>query len=142
MKRITYLIALLSVLLILLYACSSKGKTASETTNKKLQIKVEQVYKKSIEQLYEYTAVVQAEAVNNIAPTIPGRIDKIYVEIGDNVNRGQLLVQMDENNLKQAKSQLDNLEITFKRIDELFKVGGVSKADWDAQKTHLEVTRT
>jgi RND family efflux transporter MFP subunit len=80
--------------------------------------------------------------VNNIAPTVPGRIDKIYVEIGDHVGKGQLLVQMDENNLQQAKAQLDNLELTFKRMDELYKVGGVSKSQWDAQKTSLEVART
>ena len=43
--------------------------------------------------------------------------------------------------LKQAKIQLDNQEIEFKRIDELYKVGGASKSAWDAQKTSLEVAR-
>ncbi|NLO41969.1 MAG: efflux RND transporter periplasmic adaptor subunit [Bacteroidales bacterium] len=142
MKRITHLLALLTVSIVVLYSCTSKGKTTTETKIEKPKIKVEKVYKKTVSQLYEYTAVVQAEAINNIAPTVPGRIDKIYVEIGDRVAKGQLLIQMDENNLKQAKAQLDNLELTFKRIDELYKVGGVSKAEWDAQKTNLEVTRT
>lgn len=142
MKQKTYLVGLMALSFIVMYACSSKGKPVVESKAEKQKIKIEQVYKKSVEQLFEYTAVVQAEAVNNIAPTVPGRIDKIYVEIGDRVAKGQLLVQMDENNLKQAKAQLDNLELTFKRIDELYKVGGVSKAEWDAQKTNLEVTRT
>lgn len=142
MKRITHLVALLTVSIVVLHSCTSKGKTTTETKIEKPKIKVEKVYNKSVQQLYEYTAVVQAETVNNIAPTAPGRIDKIFVEIGDHVAKGQLLVQMDENNLKQVKAQLDNLELTFKRIDELYKVGGVSKAEWDAQKTNLEVTRT
>ncbi|MDD4210336.1 MAG: efflux RND transporter periplasmic adaptor subunit [Bacteroidales bacterium] len=142
MKQKTYLVGLMALSLIVLHACSSKGKPVVESKAGKQKIKLEQVYKKSVEQLFEYTAVVQAEAVNNIAPTVPGRIDKIYVEIGDHVAKGQLLVQMDENNLQQAKSQLDNLELTFKRMDELYKVGGVSKSQWDAQKTSLEVART
>ncbi|MDX9890735.1 MAG: biotin/lipoyl-binding protein, partial [Bacteroidales bacterium] len=142
MKRITHLVALLTVSIVVLHSCTSKGKTTTETKIEKPKIKVEKVYNKSVQQLYEYTAVVQAETVNNIAPTAPGRIDKIFVEIGDHVAKGQLLVQMDENNLKQVKAQLDNLELTFKRINELYKVGGVSKAEWDAQKTNLEVTRT
>ncbi|MEG1556142.1 MAG: biotin/lipoyl-binding protein, partial [Bacteroidales bacterium] len=79
---------------------------------------------------YEYTAIVEANAVNNIAPITGGRIDKIYVEVGDHVSKGQVVAQMDENSLKQAKAQLDNLELTFKRIDELYKVGGISKSDW------------
>lgn len=142
MKHLTHLVALLTVSIVVLYSCTSKGKTTTETKIEKPKIKVEKVYKKTVPQLYEYTAIIQAEAINNIAPTVPGRIDKIYVEIGDRVAKGQLLVQMDVNNLKNAKAQLDNLEITFKRIDELYKVGGVSKAEWDAQKTNLEVTRT
>jgi len=142
MKQKTYLVGLMALSLIVMYACSSKGKSVVESKAEKQKIKIEQVYKKSVEQLFEYTAVVQAEAVNNIAPTVPGRIDKIYVEIGDHVGKGQLLVQMDENNLQQAKAQLDNLELTFKRMDELYKVGGVSKSQWDAQKTSLEVART
>ena len=49
---------------------------------------------------------------------------------------------MDNSNLKQAKSQLDNMELSFSRIDELYKVGGVSRAEWDAQKMNLDVMRT
>ena len=48
---------------------------------------------------------------------------------------------MDETNLKQTKIQLDNQELEFKRIDELYKVGGASKSAWDAQKTQLDVSR-
>ena len=142
MKRISNLLTLVILSVITLYACNRKENVVTETKDEKVKIKVQEVHKQDVEQLYEYTALVQAEAVNNIAPTAPGRIDKIYVEVGDNVSKGQLLVQMDENNLKQAKSRLENLETTFKRIDELYKVGGVSKADWESQKTNLEVTRT
>ena len=58
------------------------------------------------------------------------------------MKKGQKLVQMDASNLEQSKAQLDNLELTFSRIDALYKSGGVSKADWDAQKTQLDVART
>lgn len=128
---------------LMMVSCNKKQEnTEVKNTVEKPKIKVEQVESQDVEQLYEYTAIVQAEAVNNIAPTIAGRIEKIFVEVGDRVKQGQKLVQMDASNLTQTKTQLDNLEINFKRIDELYKVGGVSKAEWDAQKTQLEVTRT
>lgn len=69
------------------------------------------------------------------------RIEKLFAEVGDHVKAGQLLVKMDETNLKQTKIQLDNQELEFKRIDELYKVGGASKSAWDAQKTQLDVNR-
>ena len=43
---------------------------------------------------------------------------------------------------EQIRTQLDNMEISFRRVDELYKVGGVSLSEWDAQKTRLEVMRT
>lgn len=49
---------------------------------------------------------------------------------------------MDAANLKQAKFQLDNQEIEFKRMDELYKVGGASKSEWDAAKMALDVKKT
>ena len=70
------------------------------------------------------------------------RIQKIYVEVGDFVTKGQKLVQMDGSNLEQIRTQLDNMELSFKRIDELYRVGGVSRAEWDAQKAGLDVMRT
>ena len=90
----------------------------------------------------EYTATVEAEVKNNIAPASPVRIDHIYVEVGDKVSKGQKLVQMDAASLKQLKLQLDNQEIEFRRLDELYKVGGVSKSEWDASKMSLDVKKT
>ena len=142
MKRAVGLLTVAILIGVLLNACNSNKNADNQEEDKKVKIKVEQVFQKEIDMLYDYTAIVQAEAVNNIAPTIPGRIDKIYVEVGSRVSKGQLLVQMDANSLTQAKSKLDNLETTFKRINELYKVGGVSKSDWEAQHTALDVART
>ena len=143
MKKIAKYILTFAVATAMLVSCNKKSDDGATTqVTKKQQVRVENVYAEDVEQLYEYTAIVQAEAVNNIAPTIAGRIEAIYVEVGDRVSKGQKLVQMDASNLEQTKAQLDNLELTFKRIDALYKSGGVSKADWDAQKTQLEVTRT
>jgi multidrug efflux pump subunit AcrA (membrane-fusion protein) len=92
--------------------------------------------------LYFYTATVEAEVKNNIAPSSPVRIDRIFVEVGDRVSKGQKLVSMDAANLKQIKYQLDNQQIEFKRIDELYKVGGASKSEWDAAKMNLDIRET
>ena len=116
--------------------------TAAETVIEKPTVKLATVTSRDVEQIGEFTATVEAEAKNNIAPTSPGRISKIFVEVGDQVRKGQKLVQMDAANLTQLKLQLDNQETEFKRVDELYKVGGASKAEWDAAKTNLDVRRS
>ncbi len=143
MKKITTKIMLLALVAITAVGCNKKEETKTEVKQEKIQkVTLAQVVTEDVEQLYEYTAVVEPEATNNIAPTIAGRIEKIYVEVGDMVSQGQKLVTMDATNLSNLKTQLDNMEVTFKRIDELYKAGGVSKSDWDAQKTQLDVLRT
>ncbi len=123
---------------ILLSGCGF-GQKQQEVTQTKIAVRTTPVITKDVPRIIEFMATVQANVVNNIAPQMSARIQKIYVEVGDFVTKGQKLVQMDDNNLEQIRSQLNNMEVTFSRIDELYKVGGVSKAEWDAQKTSLEV---
>lgn len=140
-NKIQHFISLL--ILPLLVSCSGEKKETeqTETTNNKVLVRVETVSAQDVEQISEFTATVQANISNNIAPQTPVRIEKLFAEVGDHVKEGQLLVKMDETNLQQTKIQLENQELEFKRIDELYKVGGASKSAWDAQKTQLDVSR-
>ena len=143
MKNITKFLMLLATVAVIAAGCNKKDETTTQKTEKKVQsVTLAQVTTEDVDQLYEYTAVVQAEATNNIAPTIAGRIEAIYVEVGDMVKKGQKLVSMDATNEANLKTQLDNMETSFKRIDELYKAGGISKSDWDAQKAQLDVLRS
>jgi RND family efflux transporter MFP subunit len=128
----------------LLSACSGvkKEENAAVAMEEKPRVKIALVTERPVDQIREYTATVEAEVKNNIAPSTPVRIETIYVEIGDRVGKGQKLVQMDASNLKQLKLQLDNLRTEFNRIEELYKVGGVSKSEWEASKMTLEVRET
>lgn len=140
-KHIIQALPLLILPLLLSCAGEKKEDNTENTEAGKVKVKVESVTAQGVEQLSEFTATVEANISNRIAPQTPFRIEKLYAEVGDEVKEGQLLVKMDATNLKQTKVQLDNQEIEFKRIDELYKVGGASKSAWDAQKTNLEVAR-
>lgn len=126
----------------MLGACSGgSDKAAAEKVDEKPRVKLAEV--SSVRGTdSEYTATVEAEVKNNIAPSSPVRIDRIFVEVGDRVSKGQKLVSMDAANLKQIKYQLDNQQIEFKRIDELYKVGGASKSEWDTAKMNLDIRET
>ena len=129
----------------MLGACSGGEKKETEgasAVSEKPVVKLATVNARDVAQLEEYTATVEAEAKNNIAPTSPGRISQIFVEVGDYVRKGQKLVQMDASNLTQLKLQLDNEKKEFDRVDELYKVGGASKSEWDAAKMSLDIRTT
>ena len=129
--------------LIFLCSCGKADKVAdSKVKEEKPKVKLASVKAENVEQLQEFTATVESDVKNNIAPSTPVRIEKIFVEVGNQVRKGQKLVQMDASSLNQVKSQLDNLKIEFERIDELYKVGGASKSEWDAKKMNLDMMQT
>ncbi|MDR0891297.1 MAG: efflux RND transporter periplasmic adaptor subunit [Mediterranea sp.] len=133
-----------AAMLLTAFVCSCTGgkEKATEHVEEKPVVKLAAVSARPVDQIQEYTATVEPEAKNNIAPSTPVRIDRLFVEVGDRVTRGQKLVQMDAANLQQAKLQLDNHRIEFDRIDNLYKVGGVSKSEWDASKMQLDIQQT
>ncbi len=88
------------------------------------------------------TGVVQAYEESYIGAPTPARIEQILVDVGDHVEKGQLLVQMDRAQLFQAKVQLDNLLDDLRRLDTLLQVGAVTRQQYDQLKTQYDVARS
>lgn len=144
MKRKVFSLAAVAMT-VLLAACGGKNETAQTavaTEEMKPSVKVAQVSVRPVDQVRDYVGTVEAEVKNNIAPQAPGRIAKIFVEVGDHVRKGQKLVQMDAANLQQLTLQIENQKVEFARIKELYAVGAVSKAEFDNMKMSLEVAET
>lgn len=126
-------------------ACSSKDDDAKKDATvpqEKIEVKVQKVTSEEIPQTETYTANVESDVKNNISPNTPYRIEKIYVDVGDRVSKGQTVVQLDASNLRQLQLQIENLRTEFNRTDGLYKVGGASKAEWDNAKMNLDVQET
>jgi len=141
--KTTYKI-LLFLFIVGFTACGSKdnaNKTENETASKP-KVKLQQVTSRDVEQNYEFTATVEPEVKNNINPTTPGRIRQIFVEVGDQVSKGQKLAQMDAANLVNSETQIENYKRIYKRVSELFAVGGASQQELDNAKLQLNIAET
>ena len=77
-----------------------------------------------------------------MAPSTPGRVDKIYVEVGDRVQKGQKLFLMDRTQYYANKIQLASLEKDLARMDTLMKVGSIKAQTYDQTKAQYEVMKT
>lgn len=126
---------------VVMFSCTSEKKQEVKVDEKPL-VRLETVKTQEVEQIQEFTATVEANVVNNIAPSMSLRINDILVEVGDHVRKGQVLAQMDKTNLLQSQTQLENIQLEYDRAFELYKVGGASKQSLDAQKTQLDVAKT
>ncbi len=128
--------------LLLLSACDGGAK--KETVEEKViaKVRVEEVKLVPVDQLSTFTATVQADAVNNIAPAMPGRIRRILVDVGSYVRRGQTLVTMDAATYSQQETQVATLKRDYERYAELYEVGGISKQQLDQMKAQLNVAQS
>lgn len=127
-------------------ACSSKkdAQAAAEAAVEVVKPKVTTavVHIEDVDQQSVFTGNVEGYAVNNITPQQPRRITRLLVDVGDHVKKGQLVAELDNSALAQAKAQYENNKANFERSDELYKFGGESKANWQAMQTAYEVSKS
>lgn len=126
-------------------ACNSNkaNDPAAESATGKaaVPVRVETLSKTKISRTIDYTATVLPFEEVNVAPATPGRIEKIFVENGDRVNKGDDLFLMDRSQLYQLKLQLANLAKDLSRLDTLLATGSVKQQQYDQLKTQYDVTK-
>jgi len=135
---------------LFLAGCSAKtnnavapaGDSATVTEKDAIPVKVATLAKTRIARSIDYTATILPFEEVNMAPSTPGRVDKIYVEVGDRVNKGDNLFLMDRTQLYQLKLQLSSLEKDLSRLDTLLRSGSAKQQQYDQLKTQYDVTKT
>jgi RND family efflux transporter MFP subunit len=133
---------------ILLASCAPREKQApaaaagTADSVAAVPVKTMSVAMTTISRTIDYTSTIQAYEEVNLAPSTPGRVDKIYVEVGDRVQKGQNLFLMDRTQYYANKIQLANLGKDLSRLDTLLKVGSVKEQLYDQTRAQYEVMKT
>ncbi len=142
-KNIMIGFSLFSATLMLFSSCSGKKKEEATVEKKETEkVSVMTIESKTIENTLTYTSTLLASEEVYFAPATPGRIDKIYVEVGSRFKEGDLLFEMDQTQLHQARIQLKNLEVDMARFDTLIKSNSIPKQQYDQFRTQYEVAKT
>ena len=133
----------LSTIALVLSSCSGDKAKSTETTTKKFEnVKTQILEKKPIARNLEFSTTLIAYDKMAVAPTSPGRIQKILVEVGTRVSKNQLLVEMDKSNYIQSKVTFENLETDFQRVSKLNESNNISKQVYDQTKAKYEAAKT
>lgn len=140
MKRINVVMMALLAGASLLTACSGKAKQ-EKAAERVENVRTMELATSTVSRELEYAVNLEAVDDVNLVPVSPGRIEKIYVEVSSRVRAGQVLVQMDETSLQQAKISLATLENDFKRYEALKETGAISQQVYDQTVAQLSVQR-
>ena len=116
----------MSTLALTLASCGGEKTNTTEEV-KYEKVRTEKVLKQEIERQVECTGVLEGWEMMNVSPSLTGIIEKRYKDVGDRVSAGELLVRMDQTQLRQAKLNLDNYTVEMKRMDALLAGGNVTQ---------------
>ena len=124
---------------------TSCGKKSEDNENKDSvrveQVKVTTLKTQEINRIVDISTTLDGWETVNIAPTIQGHIEKLYVDVDSKVGAGQMLVKMDETQYNNIKLAFANLKIEFARMEALKKTGSVSQQTYDQTKLQLDQTK-
>lgn len=139
-KKFSKILLAAGLIAMTLTSCSKKNKT-EEKQDEAVKVQVEQVAQQEIDQIYDFTSTIEAKVKNYISSAGGTRIEKIYVEVGDRVSKGQTLVRMENTTVATAQAQLDNLGVELARVKALYQSGGASKQQLDQMQTQYDVAK-
>ena len=133
-------IFLYSFAAVMLMSC---GKKQAETTTVVEEERVEQVrttvlQPREIERVISVSTNLQGYLTQNVAPSVTGKIEHIYCEVGDSKRTGDMLVRMDQTQYKTTKISLANVEIELRRVRELLKSGSATQQQYDQLKAQYD----
>ena len=120
-----------------------------ETSKKVSGLKVETIKPQDLNVIARFAGTVIAQDTARISTRIAGFVEKIYVDVGDRVQKGQLLMVIDPKDLiarKEAllhqieatKAQAWAAKRTYERLLALKDVGGVTEQQLDMAKAQYE----
>jgi len=121
-------------------SCNSGKENEAQTkeTKQAVPVKIMIANNEAINKTINYTASLISFEEIYLAPAAPGKIENIYVEIGDRVSKGQIIATMDRTNLESARINIANLETNFKRLAELKKTNTIADQQYDEVKAAYE----
>jgi len=134
-KSILYIFAALALM-----ACS---KTTTETTEEERveQVRTTVLHAQEIEREISVSTNLQGYLTQNVAPSLTGKIEHIYREVGDHVVKGTDLVRMDQTQYKTTKISLGNLEIEKNRVEMLLRSGSATQQQFDQLEAQYNSTK-
>ncbi|MEP0357271.1 efflux RND transporter periplasmic adaptor subunit [Paraglaciecola sp.] len=129
-------------LIILCQSCSESEVV--EVKEEPLVVQTFTVVEKPINDVYEFPAVVSVVKSVELRFEVSGRLIATDLVKGRKVQKGQVLAQIDplpyERKVKDKEARHELAKNDLKRIDALYKTGGVSPSAYDNAKTQFETT--
>ena len=131
-------IVLLMAAAVCLIGCGKQEAETQQESEREEVVSTMTLKTQEIERVLNISSNLQGYLTQNVAPSLTGKIEHIYTEVGSRVKKGDMLVRMDQNQYLTSKIQLANLEVEIGRLEALLETGSVSQQTYDQTKTSYD----
>lgn len=129
---------LIIFLSIIVVGCGKKANDNQNKVDEIIPVEVSLVKISSFYRDIELVGNLMAWKEANLAAQTTARIHKIYVDAGSRVKEGDLLFEMDDTQLAQAKIQYQVAKDNYERLKPLYETGSISQSQFDQVKAAYE----
>lgn len=145
-----YLFILLNIsIFLMVVGCGKKDKSAAGNDKivyaDTVAVDTAIVSKKDIILVKTYSGTLEGEEQTSIISKIPERISKINVKVGDYVNKGSVVIEIDKagasSQYYQARAGYLNSQKDLERMKALYQEGAISQQMLDGIQTQFEVNK-
>lgn len=129
--------SVLAIATLGMIGCGGKNEstnTAVDSVASKEVVKVMKLESQKIAKEIDLATTLEGYETMNISPSVTGNIERIHVEVGNKVKRGQSLVTMDQQQYNNAKLTVANLTTEMQRVEALKESGNVTQQVYDQTK--------
>ena len=124
--------------LVLVTGCKMKPQIEEEQREE--LVEVAPLTASTVERVLSLSTTLEGYQKMDIAPSVTGRIEHIYTEVGARVSTGSNLVRMDQNQYTTTKLTYTNLQQELARMEALVATGAISKQTYDQTKLSFDQT--
>lgn len=139
------LIVSITLAILMLQACDSSNAGKEEQTKQKpdkIPVNIQQVEQKTIPVNLQASGNIEAWEKTYIAGQSGVRIHQIYADEGDHVQKGRLLVRMNNAQVEQARENYELAKSNLQRLDTLVKIGSISEQRYEQAESEMQTARS
>ena len=137
---------------LLLTSCGSEEKKIVADNSPAINVKINKVTANNNNPFVTASGKIQAENSADLSTRMMGFVNKIHVNVGDNVRKGQLLVSINNTDLQAKRAQVNagitevtaafnNAQKDYNRFKNLFADNSASQKEMDDMTAHFEMAK-
>ena len=151
MKKYKYIIAVITLSLFIM-SCGSDDKKVLADNSAPIVVQVSSVKSSGNNPFVTVSGKIQAENSAELSTRLMGFVNKIHINVGDEVRMGQLLISINNSDLQAKRAQVNasiaeitaahnNAQKDYNRFKNLFAENSASQKELDDMTAHYEMAK-